>query len=410
MSPALPDRLNRRSTTMRLKLLAAVMIAGATGIAGSIFYRAGATTAQTSSPPPPVPVAVATVAKGDVPIELDGLGRVQAFNTVTVRTQVEGQINSILYQQGQTVQKGDPLVKIDPRIFQAKLEQDQATMARDKAHLANAVANLNRFTPLARSGYASQQQVDTQQAMVAQAQAALKADQAVIDQDQVEVDYTTITAPIGGVTGLRLVDEGNVVHPTDASGLVTITQIQPIALLFTLSQDALPGIQSALADAGKAGVAVEAWSQDGKVKLDAGTLEMVNNQVDAASGTITLRADFPNPQKRLWPGEFVQARLILAVQHDGLTVPASVVQRGTDGTYAWIVRPDGTAVAQPIQVKQMLHGTALVDSGLASGEPVVTDGQYGLKPGDHVAEQQPGDLRNAAALKNAQTDMLGIQP
>jgi multidrug efflux system membrane fusion protein len=156
---------------------------------------------------------------------------------------------------------------------------------------------------------------------------------------------------------------------------------------------------------------VEAWSQDGKIKLDVGTLEMVNNQVDAASGTITLRADFQNPKKLLWPGEFVQARLVLAVRHDGITVPASVVQRGADGgTYAWVVRPDGTVAAQPIQVKQMAHGTALIDAGLTAGETVVTDGQYGLQPGVHVAALQQTDLPNTATLKNAQTDMLGIQP
>ena len=396
---------------MRVRLLAAAtFILGAAGITCPILFSAEAPAAAKPSAVAAVPVAVADVAKGDVPIERDGLGRVQAFNTVTVRTQVEGQIDRIAYDQGQTVRKGDVLVRIDPRLYQAKLEQDQAALARDKAHLANAVANLDRYLPLAHSGYATAQQVDTQQAMVAQAQASLKADQAVIDQDQLEVDYTTITAPIGGVTGLRLVDEGNVVHPTDANGLVAITQVQPIAVLFTLPQAALPDIQTRMAGAGKASLTVEAWSQDGKVELDAGTLEMVDNRVDAASGTITLRADFPNAKKLLWPGEFVQARLILAVRHDGLTVPAPVIQRGPDGTYAWVVHPDGTAAPQPIQVGQLLHGTALVDAGLTAGETVVTDGQYGLKPGDRVAERHPADPHDTVALKNAQTDMLGIQP
>lgn len=397
---------------MRRKLLLAAvgMVAGTSGslLLGIDIFGS----ASTASPVPvvqPVPVAEATVTKQDVPIELDGLGRVQAFNTVTVRTQVEGQIQQIAYDQGQTVQKGDLLVTIDPRLYQAKLEQDQAALARDQAHLANAQANLGRTKPLERSGYATDQEVDTQQAKIDQLQASIKGDQAVIDQDQVELGYTKITAPITGVTGFRLVDEGNVVHPADANGLVTIAQVQPIAVLFTLPQAALPDIQRQMAGAGAAGLTVEAWSQDGTSKLDTGTLETLNNSVDAASGTITLRADFPNAQKMLWPGEFVQARLVLRVQQGGLTVPAAVVQRGPDGAFAWVVRPDGTVAPQPIQVAQSVRGTALVTSGLAAGQTVVSDGQYGLRPGDAVAARSPPDT-TAAPLMNAQTDQLGIQP
>lgn len=398
---------------MRRKLLLAA-VGVVAGISGSLFVLGTDIFDPVSSAAPipvvpPVPVAEATVTKQDVPIELDGLGRVQAFNTVTVRTQVEGQIQRIAFNQGQTVQQGDLLVTIDPRLTQSKLEQDQATLARDQAHLANAQANLNRYKPLERSGYATDQQVDTQQAMIDQLQASIKGDQAVIDQDQVELGYTKITAPISGVTGFRLVDEGNVVHPTDANGLVTIAQIQPIAVLFTLPQAALPDIQRQMAAAGTAGLTVEAWSQDGTSKLDTGKLETLNNTVDAASGTITLRADFPNPQKLLWPGEFVEARLVLRVQHDGLTVPAAVVQRGPDGTFAWVVRSNGTVAPQPIQVAQMVRGTALVTSGLSAGQTVVSDGQYGLQPGDTVAARGPADTTDAP-LMNAQTDELGIQP
>lgn len=398
---------------MRRKLLLAA-VGVVAGLSGSLFVLGSDIFDPVSSAAPipfvpPAPVAEATVARQDVPIELDGLGRVQAFNTVTVRTQVEGQIQQIAFNQGQTVQQGDLLVTIDPRLTQAKLEQDQAALARDQAHLANAQANLSRYKPLERSGYATDQQVDTQQAMIDQLQASIKGDQAVIDQDQVELGYTRITAPIGGVTGFRLVDEGNVVHPTDANGLVTIAQIQPIAVLFTLPQATLPDIQRQMAGAGTAGLTVEAWSQDGTSKLDTGTLETLDNTVDAASGTITLRADFPNPQKMLWPGEFVQARLVLRVQHDGLTVPAAVVQRGPDGAFAWVVRSDGTVAPQPIQVAQMVRGTALVTSGLAAGQTVVSDGQYGLQPGDTVAARSPADT-TGSPLMNAQTDTLGIQP
>ncbi|MGL4962967.1 MAG: efflux RND transporter periplasmic adaptor subunit [Inquilinus sp.] len=398
---------------MRRKLLLAA-VGVVAGLSGSLLVLGTdifdpVSTAAPIPVAPPVAVAEATVTKQDVPIELDGLGRVQAFNTVTVRTQVEGQIQRIAFNQGQTVQQGDLLVTIDPRLTQAKLEQDQAALARDQAHLANAQANLNRYKPLERSGYATDQQVDTQQAMIDQLQASIKGDQAVIDQDQVELGYTRITAPIGGVTGFRLVDEGNVVHPTDANGLVTIAQIQPIAVLFTLPQAALPDIQRQMAGAGTAGLTVEAWSQDGTSKLDTGTLETLDNTVDAASGTITLRADFPNPQKMLWPGEFVQARLVLRVQHDGLTVPAAVVQRGPAGAFAWVVRPDATVAPQPIQVAQMVRGTALVTSGLTAGQTVVSDGQYGLQPGDTVAARSPADT-TGSPLMNAQTDTLGIQP
>ena len=389
---------------MRFKLLAVAFLGGAAAASYTAYVHASVPPQK--AVPAPVQVALAKVVKQDVPIELDGLGRVQAFNTVTVRTQVQGQIQQIAYQQGHDVKKGDLLVKIDPRLFQAKLEQDQAALARDQAHLQNALDNLHRFEPLAKSGFATGQQLDTQQAMVAQLQATLKADQAIIDQDQVELGYTNITAPIDGVAGLRLVDDGNVVHPSDATGLVTITQIQPIAVLFTLPQADLPEIQSRMAAAGKAGLSVEAVSQDGKIELDAGTLETLDNKVDPASGTIMLRADFPNPRKLLWPGEFVQARLILSVQHDGLTVPAPVVQRGTGGTYAWVVGPNSTVTAKPIQVAQLAHDTALISSGLTEGAEVVTDGQYGLQPGSHVI----GNQNAAEPLKNAQTDMLGIQP
>jgi multidrug efflux system membrane fusion protein len=397
---------------MRTRLLIGVALAvGAAGIAGPLLMNRDRSAAATPPAALSVPVALTKVAKTDVPIELDGLGRVQAFNTVTVRTQVEGQIQRIAYKQGQVVEQGDLLVKIDPRLYQAKLEQDQATLARDKAQVASAQANLSRHAPSAKSGYATAQ-VDTQTAMVVQAQATLKADQAVIDDDQLKVDDTTITAPISGVTGFRGVDQGNVVHPTDTNGLVTITQVQPIAALFTLPQASLPDIQARRGETGNSALTVEAWSQDGKVRLDVGTLETVNNQVDAASGTITLRADFPNEMKLLWPGEFAEIRLILATQHDALTVPAPAIQRGaggTDGTFVWVVHPDGTATPQPVDVKQMIHGTALVGSGLTAGETVVTDGQDGLKSGDHVADASPADPNKTAALRNGQTDRLGIQ-
>lgn len=404
-----------------------IAVAGTVALAGIAYAGLPETgfgsphPAQSHSAPPAAPmpspgtasqvlVATTRVTPGDMAVELEGLGHVQAFNTVTVRTQVEGQIEKLAYTQGALVHQGDVLAQIDPRLFQAKLDQDSAALKRDQAHLANAIANLNRFAPLARNGFASGQQVDTQQAMVAQLQATLKVDDAVIAQDRVQLDYATIKAPITGVAGLRLVDEGNVVHPTDTNGLVSIAEIQPIAVLFTLPQSDLYAVQKSLATAGAQGLAVEAWSQDGKTRLDVGHLETIDNRVDMASGTITLRADFPNAGRLLWPGEFVSARLIREVRHDALTVPAAVIQRGLVGTYAWVVQPDGKAVSTAIQVARIQHGTALIDTGLAAGDVVVTDGQYALQNGETVRTQPADAAATQVALRNAQTDRLGIAP
>ncbi|HVE21384.1 MAG TPA: efflux RND transporter periplasmic adaptor subunit [Acidocella sp.] len=380
------------------------------GLAGCGWYVVGGQKVDAASPPAPVsatPVAVTQVAQGNVPVELSGLGHVQAFNQVTIKPQVSGQITQIDYEQGHVVQKGQLLVQIDPRPFQAKVNQDQANLARDLAHLANARTNLNRDQPLARSGFVSAQQADTQQSMVAQELAAVAADKAVLEQDQLSLDYASIKSPITGVAGLRLVDIGNVVQPSDPQGLVTVTQVTPIAMLFTLPQAELPDVQSAMNHDGGRQLTVEAWSDDGTRKLATGCLTVINNTVDAASGTITLRAVFTNQDEMLWPGEFVQARLIVKTIPNGLTVPAAVIQRGPNGAYVWVVPHDDKAKAQPVTVGQLVNGQALVTSGLAKGETVVTDGQYGLTPGAPVMITS-NDAVNP--LQNAQTQMLGIQP
>ncbi len=355
---------------------------------------------------PAVPVMVAQVARGAVPIELTGLGNVQAFNQVTVRTQVSGPIVKIAYKQGALVQQGSLLVQIDPAPFQAKLDQDDAIAQRDQASLANAELDLRRFAPLASKGYASGQQMDTQQSLVAQDRAAVAADQAVIEQDKISLQDARITSPITGIAGLHLVDIGNVVQPGDATGIVTVTQVQPIAVLFTLPQSELPDVQAQVNQAAGTPLSVQAWSQDGSRELDTGRLTVINNTVDATSGTITLRAVFTNAHKMLWPGEFVQARLVVQTVADGLTVPAAVVQRGPNGAYVWVVT-HGVAEMRPVTVGQMVNGQVLITAGLTAGETVVTDGQYGLAPGLQVAIQPNG---SDASLQNAQTDMLGIQP
>jgi membrane fusion protein, multidrug efflux system len=372
-----------------------------------LFHGQAAKAAPQQAAAPATPVTVAKVAQGAVPIELTGLGHVQAFNQVTVRPQVSGQIVKIAYKQGALVHQGSLLIQIDPSPFQAKLDQDKANEQRDQAHLANAELNLGRFAPLARKGYASTQQMDTQQSLVNQDHAAIAADKAVIEQDEISLEDAAITSPITGIAGLRLVDVGNVVQPNDTTGMVTVTQVEPIAVLFTLPQSDLPDVQAQMNQAAGTQLGVEAWSQDGSKELGSGRLTVINNSVDATSGTITMRAVFTNKSKMLWPGEFVQARLILKTVADGLTVPAPVVQRGPDGAYVWVVTPNGVAETQPVAVSQIVDGRALITSGLSAGETVVTDGQYGLMPGTKVSIQSSSSNN---PLQNAQTEMLGIQP
>jgi multidrug efflux system membrane fusion protein len=368
-----------------------------------------------TSTPPAIPVTTVAVVEGDVPIELDALGRVQAANTVMVRAQVAGQIQKFAFEQGQAVTAGQLLAQIDPRPFQATVEQDQANLARDRANLANAEADLRRYVPLVGKGLVSTQQVDTQRALVAQLKATVAGDEAALDRDQVQLGFTSITAPFAGIAGLRFVDVGNVVNPADAQGLVAINQVQPIFVLFTLPQADLPEIKTRAAAAGKDGLTVEAWSQDNANKLDTGRLSVINNQVDVASGTVTLQGTFPNPRELLWPGAFVSVRLVLDVKHGGLTIPATALQYGPQGTYVWTVAEDGTAQLTSITVQQTAHGQVLASSGLGAGAQVVSNGQYGLVPGAHVAVQTSGSQQMngstpAPSMHNTQTNRLGFSP
>ncbi len=356
----------------------------------------------------------ASVAAGDVPIELEALGRVMAFNTVTVRSLVGGQVQSINFEDGQSVKQGALLVQIDPRLLQATVEQDKATVSRDQANLGNAEAELRRYLPLAGKGIVSTQQVETQRAQVSQLRSTVAADQAALSRDQVQLGYTSITAPIAGVLGLRLIDVGNIVDPSSQKGLVVLTQMQPITVLFALPQANLAEIQARqAASSSKGGLAVEAWTQDGSRKLDEGKLAALSNEVDATSGTITLKGVFPNPGNALWPGALVSVRLVLDTQQGGLTVPNTAVDQGPTGPFVWVVNPDGTAHSTPIAVRQQLRGQTLVSSGLTAGEQVVTNGQYGLTSGAHVTVQhasppQPGSTGPAAPMRTNQPGRLGI--
>ena len=342
------------------------------------FEAAGAT-----QPPavPTVPVGAGTVTSGDVPIYLQGVGTVIAYNTVIVRSQIQGQITKINFTEGQPVKTGDLLAVIDPRPYQAQLDQANANRTRDQAQLTNAESNLKRYTTLGNQGWATPQLVETQTAQVAQLNAAIKSDEAAIEWAQTQLSYTQLTSPIDGVTGIRQIDLGNIIHPTDPNGLVVVTQVEPISVIFTLPETSLAQIQEHLADGS---LKVEAYSQDNTMKLDEGSLDFIDNEIVQTTGSVRFRANFPNKEHRLWPGELVNAWLLLDTRHDGLTVPAPAVQQGPNGPYAWVINPDGTVATRPVKVAQITGGQALIDSGLSAGEQVVVDGQYKLQPGIHV--------------------------
>jgi multidrug efflux system membrane fusion protein len=335
-----------------------------------------------------IPVVTAKVQVSDMPLVKTGLGTVTAYNTVNMHAQVTGTIQKIGFVEGQTVQPGSLIAQLDPRPFQAALQQAQANLVRDQAHLANAQANLNRFVPLAKRGYATEQQVGDQAASVAQLQAAIASDQAAISNAQTQLSYTTITSPIDGVTGIRRVDIGNIVQPTDATPIVTVTQLQPISVVFTLPQNDLPEVQAAMQ---KGSLHTIAYSQTGKDQLGEGSLLLVNNQISQASGTVELKATFPNEDRKLWPGEFVQVRLITGVQPSAISVPLSALQQGAAGEQVFVVGPGNTVRLQNVTVAETLDGRALVSSGLKPDDTVVTAGQYRLQDGTKIMAVAPGN-------------------
>jgi membrane fusion protein, multidrug efflux system len=359
---------------------------------------------ERSSPAPApismVPVVAGVVSSEDVPIYLSGVGTVIAYNTVLVRSQIQGQIVSINFTEGQPVHAGDLLAQIDLRPYQAQMDQVTATRDRDLAQLANAQANLGRYTQLAAKGDATPQLLETQKAQVAQLQSAIKADEALIEAAKIQLDYTRLTSPIDGVTGIRQVDVGNIIHPTDPNGLVVVTQVQPISVIFTLPETELPKIQQQQQKT-KGPLTVLAYNQNDTIKLDEGTLGLVNNQIIQTTGSIQLKANFPNRTHRLWPGQLINARLLLDTRNNGLTVPASVVQQGPKGAYAYVINPDNTAEIRPVTVAQISEGRALIDSGLKANELVVVDGQYKLQAGTRVTILQ-GKAAEEAAAQSAQ--------
>jgi membrane fusion protein, multidrug efflux system len=385
----------------RLFIPAVLLVIVAAG--GGVFaFKHGLASKSPAAAPaaPQVPIVAGTVARHDVPIYLTGVGTVIAYNTDIVRAQIQGQIISINFTEGQHVHTGDLLAQIDPRPYQAQIEQFTANRDRDQAQLANALANLNRYTPLEQKGFATTQLLDTQKAQVAQLQSAVKSDQALIDAANVQLSYTRLTSPIDGVTGIRQIDVGNIISPANTNGVVVVTQLEPISLIFTLPETDLPQIQQQQQKT-KGPLTVLAYSQDNTIKLDEGTLGLVNNQILQTTGSIQLKANFPNTAHRLWPGELLNARLLLDTRHDGLTVPASVVQQGPQGAYAYVINPDSSVAIRPIKVAQISEGQALIDSGLTANEQVVVDGQYKLQPGTHVTILH-GKAAEEAAAQSAQ--------
>ena len=387
-----------RTTAFRIAGACLVVAAAAGAYAYLGLHRDFGASRVTADAPPPVPVTAGTVETKDFPIDRVGLGTVQAYNTVTVKVRVDGEVQRIAFREGEDVRVGDLLAQIDPRPYQALLEQAQADKARDEALLANAKLDLDRFSTLAGKDFATRQSVDTQRALVAQYSAAIRHDQAAIDNAKVQLGYTTIVSPLRGRTGIRQVDQGNIVHAGDAGGLVVITQIKPIAVIFTLPQQYLPEIGATMR---RHPLAVIAYDQDNRVKLGEGRLELIDNQIDQGTGSLRLKAVFPNDDERLWPGAFVNARLRLDVRH-GPVVAESVVQAGPDGPYAFVIRQDQSVEVRPLRVAATDAGQALVAGGLTAGERVVVDGQYRLRPGARVVsagtDPRPAVARETAAI------------
>jgi len=355
---------------------------------------AGSAAPAAEAPAATVPVVTALVQQHDVPIILSGLGTVQALNTATIRSQATGLLQTVDFVEGQEVHRGDVLAQIDPRPYQARLQQAEAQLSRDQAQVSNVEVNLNRNVPLLNKGFATDQQVTDQRSQVAQLQSTLKSDQASIDDAQTQLSYTTLTAPFDGITGVRQIDVGNIIHPTDASGLVTMTQVQPIAVLFTLPAANIAQVQDALA---KGEVPAVAFDQSGAQALDAGKLLLVNNQADPQSGTVQLKALFPNLQRRLWPGTFVNVELTTLVAKSALTVPADAVQQGPQGTFIYVVGADSKAVVRPVQTGQQRRSVAIISQGLNPNDTVVVQGQYRLTDGIAVVPSNPADVPGSSS-------------
>ena len=383
----------------RLRSVVVAVLLAAAGFV--LWYWVGKADVQASAVPAPdaaIPVDMGVATRQDVPDYLTGLGTVQAFNTVTMTARVDGQLQKVGFVEGKEVKKGDLLAQIDPRPYQAQLEQAIGKEGQDQAQLANAQKDLDRYTALAAMDYTSKQTVDTTRAQVAQLTALVKSDQAAISNARTQLEYTTISSPIDGRTGIRLIDVGNNVHASDTTGIVVITQLHPISVIFSLPEDMLPKVAGAM----KAGaVTVSALPRDDTKELDRGTVALIDNEIDQQTGTMRLKAIFPNRNDTLWPGAYVNVRLLLKTQKNVLTIPSAAVQRGPEGLYVYVVKPDDTVQTKPIKVAEDTGEIAVIGDGLTEGERIVTAGQYRLKPGTHVqAQAAPGKSAPAPERKS----------
>lgn len=349
----------------------------------------------------PVSVATAQVIRKDMPLSLDGLGTVTAYQTVTVRSQVDGRLIRVNFREGQNVKQGDLLAVIDARNYAIQLRQAEAANIRDQAQLENAKVNLQRYTNVSKDKLIAQQQVDDQQTLVHQLEGQVKANQAQMDQAKLLLDYSRIRSPIDGIAGVRLVDPGNFVRAAEAGGIVVVTQINPIAVLFTLPQDDLPRVQHAMV-AGKPKVL--ALSRDGNAVLAEGVLEVIDNQINANTATLRLKAVFPNPKQTLWPNQFVKVRLHLGVRPNALVVAAMAIQRGPEGAFVYVVSDEKKALLRPVEVDTVENELAILRSGITAGETVVTEGHYQLKPGMLVESRTQAGNGNGNKGKKASVE------
>ncbi|SDK30413.1 MULTISPECIES: efflux RND transporter periplasmic adaptor subunit [Bradyrhizobium] len=408
--PSLVSRILRRMVSLTVLL---VILGGLAYIGWYAFQpkagggNRGAAGARNDLP---VPVLAATPRTQDVPVYLDGVGSVRALNNVIVRAQVDGKLIAVNFTEGQDVKKGDVLGEIDPVIYKAQYDQAVAKKAQDEALLANQRIDLARYQQLAASNAGSKQQADTQRAVVAQQEALVNADQAVIDNAQATLGYTKIIAPLSGRAGLRQVDQGNIIHAADLTGLVIITQLQPIAVQFSLPQQQIVRVNAASA---KGVLAVDVFGNDGVTVVDTGKLTGIDNQVDPTTGTLKLKAEFPNGKFQLWPGQFVNVRLKVETLEKAIVVPTSAVQRGPAGTFSYVIGPDNVATAKPVVVTQQNETDAVIASGLTTSDRVVTTGFANLSDGAKVLigkdEQAPTADLAPRAKRSRTPDAKGGQ-
>ncbi len=367
----------RRTVSIAVWLL----IIGGLGYLGWTYFKKTETATRTR-PDLAIPVLAATPRIEDVPVYLDGVGTVRALNNVTIRAQVSGKLLSVNFKEGQDVKKGDVLAEIDPVIYQAQYDQAVAKKAQDEATLANARMDLVRYQQLATAKAGSAQQADTQKALVAQLEALVKSDQAVIDNAQATLGYTKIVAPLSGRAGLRQVDQGNIVQTSDATGVVVITQLQPIAIQFSLPQQQIFRVNAASA---KGALTVDAFGNDGRTVVDTGRVTGIDNQVDQTTGTVKVKGEFPNANFQLWPGQFVNVRLKVQTLDKAIVVPTAAVQRGPAGTFVYVIGQNNTVSARPVTVTQQNETIAVIASGITVAEQVVTTGFANLSEGARVA-------------------------